>query len=72
MGSQKPLFWTVTAGDKTFRLAFGNNRWLEKLAASLENTTVVVTGTLQDGFVTITGLRSSDPMAKTHLAEVRC
>jgi hypothetical protein len=64
-----PLFWTVTAGDKTYRLAFGDNRRLEKLAASLENTTVVVTGTFQHGFVTVTGLRSSDPPEKTHLAE---
>ena len=62
-------FFTVTAAGKSYELDLGGNRALQKLAASLENMAVVVTGTIRDGEVSVTGLRSSDPRDKTHLAE---
>jgi hypothetical protein len=61
---------TITADGKTYRLVFGDDWRLKKLARSLDGKTVVVTGTLKDSVVTVTGLRSADPESKSHLAEV--
>jgi hypothetical protein len=55
-----PVGWIITADGKTYTLAFGNRHELEKLAAKLVNKTVVVTGTLKDGVLTVTGLQPAD------------
>jgi hypothetical protein len=52
--------WMITAEGKTYTLAFAD-RYEEKIAAILVNKTVVLTGTLKDGVVTVTGLQPADP-----------
>jgi hypothetical protein len=52
--------WEITAAGKSYTLEFGSHQGLKELASQLANKTVVVTGTLKDGVVTVTGLRSAD------------
>ena len=52
--------WEITAAGKSYTLEFGSHQGLKELASQLKNKTVVVTGTLKDGVVTVTGLRSAD------------
>jgi hypothetical protein len=53
--------WEITAAGKSYTLGFGRHQGLKELASQLENKTVVVTGTLKDGVVTVTSVRSADP-----------
>jgi len=57
---KRPVGWEITAAGKTYTLNFSSHPELVKLAPQLADTTVVVTGTLKDGVVTVTGLRSAD------------
>jgi hypothetical protein len=52
--------WQITAEEKTYKLDFSGNSNLERRALLLVNKTVVLTGTLKDGLVTVTGLAPAD------------
>jgi hypothetical protein len=58
--------WSVTAGGKRYRLQFPSNDSdlhvpFQLRAERLAGKTVVVTGTLKDGVVTVTGLWAAEP-----------
>jgi hypothetical protein len=54
------VMWQITADGKIYTLDFSRDPELLKRALRLVNKTVVLTGTLKDGVVTVAGLRSAD------------
>jgi hypothetical protein len=60
--------WKLTVNGKTYTLDFGGDQKLKNVASQLMNKTVIVTGTLKNGVVTVTRLLPAGPDAAFELA----